>query len=73
MIAVHQPEPSYESAQEALLDLDYAAGMDSFDRAYQSLSDVIWQEHYLREVGTADHPIGDLPDISRLIEKQKTL
>lgn len=73
MIAVHQPEPSDESAREALLDLDYAAGMDHYDREYQSLSSVIWQEHYLREVGPADHSIGDLPDISRLIEKQEAI
>jgi hypothetical protein len=73
MIAVHQPEPSDESAREALLDLDYAAGMDQYDREYQALSDVIWQEHYLREVDLADHSIGDLPDISCLIEKQKAL
>jgi len=73
MIAVHHPEPSDESAQEALLDLDYAAGMDRYDRAYQTLSDVIWQEHYLHEVGTTDNPISDLPVISHLIEKQKAL
>ena len=73
MIAVHHPEPSDESAQEALLDLDYAAGMDRYDRAYQTLSDVIWQVHYLHEVGTTDNPISDLPVISHLIEKQKAL
>jgi hypothetical protein len=47
--------------------------MDHYDREYQSLSSVIWQEHYLREVGPADHSIGDLPDISRLIEKQEAI
>ena len=73
MLEEYKPEPSDESAQEALLDPDYAAGMDRYDQAYQSLSDVVWQEHYLCEVGTADNPIGDLPDISRLIEKQKAL
>jgi MoaA/NifB/PqqE/SkfB family radical SAM enzyme len=70
MIAVHLPEPADESAREALLDLDYAAGMNRYDREYQSLSDVIWQQHYLREAGPADQSIGDLPDISNLIEKQ---
>ncbi|MEN6580200.1 MAG: radical SAM protein [Anaerolineaceae bacterium] len=71
MLEEYRPEPSDESAQEALLDPDYAAGMDRYDQAYQSLSDVIWQDHYLREVGTEDNPIGDLPDISRLIKKQE--
>ena len=68
MIAKFEPEPSDESARDALLDPDYADGMDRYDQEYQSLSDLVWQLHYLRPSDPDDIHIKDLPDISSLLE-----
>ncbi|MEM5788260.1 MAG: hypothetical protein AAGU11_13155, partial [Syntrophobacteraceae bacterium] len=73
MIAEYEPEPSDESAREALLDTDYADGMDRYDQEYQFLSDLVWQLHYLRPSDRDDFLIRDLPDISSLLEKKETL
>ncbi|MEN6409512.1 MAG: radical SAM protein [Anaerolineaceae bacterium] len=47
LIALHEPEPTDENARKALLDPDYARGMDQYDDAYQTLSDPYWKKYYL--------------------------
>jgi MoaA/NifB/PqqE/SkfB family radical SAM enzyme len=48
LIAQHEPEPTDENARKALMDPDYARGMESYDAAYQAQSEPIWQKHYLQ-------------------------
>lgn len=46
-IAQHEPDPIDESARKALLDPDYARGMEDYDIAYQAQSDPYWRKYYL--------------------------
>ncbi len=48
LIAQHEPEPSDEEARKALLDPDYARGMEKYGADYQALSDPLWQRYYLK-------------------------
>jgi MoaA/NifB/PqqE/SkfB family radical SAM enzyme len=48
LIAQHEPEPTDENARKALLDPDYARGMDEYDSAYQGLTDPLWKKYYLQ-------------------------
>jgi MoaA/NifB/PqqE/SkfB family radical SAM enzyme len=47
MIMQEEPEPIDENASKALMDPDYAKGMIEYDKAYQALSDPLWEEFYL--------------------------
>jgi len=49
LISVHEPEPTDPSAEEALLDPDYAQAMIDYGKAYQDLSGPIWEDVYLRQ------------------------
>jgi MoaA/NifB/PqqE/SkfB family radical SAM enzyme len=44
----HEPEPSDENAAAALLDADYARGMDAYDAEYQQLVDAVWDKVYVQ-------------------------
>lgn len=48
LIAQHEPEPTDENARKALLDPEYARGMEEYDLAYQALSGLIWEKYYLQ-------------------------
>jgi len=48
LIARHEPEPSDEEARKALLDPDYARGMEEYGIVYQTLSEPLWQKDYLQ-------------------------
>ncbi|MBC7236803.1 MAG: radical SAM protein [Chloroflexi bacterium] len=52
LIAVHEPEPIDDNAREALLDPEYARGLASYDAAYQSVTDPLWQQEYLGELAS---------------------
>lgn len=65
LIAQFEPEPTDENARKALLDPDYARGMEEYDVAYQTLSDPLWQKYYLqpRELGNShDRPLPESQD-----------
>ena len=47
LISQHEPDPTDENARKALLDPNYARGLEEFDVALQTISDPIWQEYYL--------------------------
>jgi MoaA/NifB/PqqE/SkfB family radical SAM enzyme len=63
LIARYEPDPDDESARQALLDGDYAQGMDDYDQAYQALTQGIWQDYYLRKAGAHDGHIQTLPEL----------
>lgn len=62
LIARHEPEPSDEEARKALLDPDYARGMEEYDIAYQVLSDPLWQKCYLQPNGRGNGREKSLPE-----------
>lgn len=62
LIAQHEPDPSDEEARKALLDPDYARGMEEYGVAYQALTDPIWQEHYLQPGGRGSGYDRPLPE-----------
>jgi hypothetical protein len=67
VVMEHEPEPADENATEALLDPEYAQGMIDYDKAYQSLADEIWEEHYLRPndpTGRHIEPLLEIPPLS---------
>ncbi|HOG46557.1 MAG TPA: radical SAM protein [Anaerolineae bacterium] len=43
----HEPDPTDENAEAALLDPEYHEGMVRFDRELAALADPIWQREYL--------------------------
>lgn len=49
LIAQHEPEPADESARQALLDPQYARGLEEYDERYQTLTEPLWKERYLRD------------------------
>lgn len=55
MIAQHEPDPTDENARKALLDPDYARGLEEYDKQYQSLSEPLWETHYLSHKKRWDH------------------
>ncbi len=40
----HRPQPTDANAA-ALLDPDYARGLDEYDTTYQSVTDGVWQDY----------------------------
>ena len=49
LIARHEPEPVDESARQALLDPQYARGLEAYGERYQSITETLWKERYLRD------------------------
>jgi hypothetical protein len=64
----HEPDPVDHNAVEALMDRDYARGMDAYDLAYQELSDEVWQGHYLRPDWSDDGNPVSPPDEAEVIK-----
>jgi MoaA/NifB/PqqE/SkfB family radical SAM enzyme len=63
LIAQYEPEPIDENARAALLDPEYARGLEEYDAAYQKMSDPIWTSHYLQPSGSTKDPFRALPKI----------
>ena len=63
LIAQYEPDPDDESARQALLDGDYARGMDAYDKTYHALTQEIWQNYYLRRVSVRDGHVESLPEL----------
>jgi len=64
LIAKHEPEPSDEEARKALLDPDYARGMEEYGVAYQALTGSLWQRDYLQPGGRGSGHDRPLPERS---------
>jgi len=47
----HEAEPADENARAALLDPEYHAGLEQFDRELAELADPLWESEYLQEKG----------------------
>ena len=43
----YEPDPVDINAEQALLDPDYAKGLDEYDKAYKDLTERVWEETYL--------------------------
>jgi len=63
LVMEHEPDPADQNAADALLDPDYARGMQAYDEAYQSLSGEVWKQHYLRPTDPNDGHIEPLPEV----------
>jgi MoaA/NifB/PqqE/SkfB family radical SAM enzyme len=48
LVRAHEPEPTDENAAAALMDPEYHAGLEQFDRDLAELYDPIWKARYLR-------------------------
>lgn len=44
LIAQHEPEPADKSARQALLDPQYARGLEEYLERYQTLTEPLWKE-----------------------------
>ena len=49
LIRKHEANPIDKSAEAALIDGDYALGMDQYARAYHELADKVWEKQYLKK------------------------
>jgi hypothetical protein len=63
LVMEHEPDPIDGNAAEALLDPDYVRGMEAYDADYGSLSEKIWESHYLRPIDPNDSRIKPLPEV----------
>ncbi len=61
--AQFEPEPLDENARAALLDPEYAKGLEEYDRTYQRMSDPIWKTHYLKPAQSGEEAFRELPKI----------
>jgi len=66
----YEPDPVDENAEQALMDPDYACGMDAYDEAYQALSGEIWEDQYLTQNKYKDGELIPLPEIKPAINKK---
>lgn len=66
MLIEHEPDPIDENAAVALLDSEYAQALAQYGAAYQSLTQDIWENHYLHRAPGKNGLIEPLPDISNL-------
>jgi MoaA/NifB/PqqE/SkfB family radical SAM enzyme len=64
IIRQFEPEPIDINARAALLDGDYASGLDRYDQAYQDLTKDLWKNYYVREDGNLKGEIPDLPEVA---------
>jgi MoaA/NifB/PqqE/SkfB family radical SAM enzyme len=46
IMARHEAKPMDDDARAALLDADYHAGLESFDREFQAITDPVWNARY---------------------------
>lgn len=49
LIRKHEANPIDKNAEVALMDGDYAKGMDGYARSYHDLSSRVWEEQYIRK------------------------
>ena len=49
LIRMHEANPIDKNAEVALVDGNYAKGMDSYGRSYSEFSNQVWEEQYLRK------------------------
>ncbi len=63
LLAKFEPEPIDDNARAALLDPEYARGLEEYDAAYQRLSDPVWTSHYLQSSNATKAPLRALPKI----------
>ena len=49
LVSQYEPDPTDDSARKALLDADYARGLERYDEQYQALSGPVWMKQYLHE------------------------
>lgn len=66
MIIEHEPDPTDENAAAALQDPEYTHGLTQYGAAYVSLTQDIWENHYVHRAPGKDGGIDSLPDISNL-------
>jgi hypothetical protein len=64
----YEPDPVDANAEQAMLDPDYACGMDAYDHAYGELSGEIWNNYYLDETKFSGEQPVPLPEIERISE-----
>lgn len=50
LIRKHEANPIDKNAETALMDGDYAKGMDQYARSYHKLADKVWEKNYLEKV-----------------------
>ena len=69
LLLEYKPKPIDANAAAALLDEDYARGLDEYDAAWGSVTAGVWQEYYLHGSRTDNGAINPLPDITQVEAK----
>ena len=59
----YEPDPIDINASETLIDPEYTHGLAAYNRAFEALTDDIWQSHYIHRHVTKDELLSPLPDI----------
>lgn len=70
LIRENEPEPSDENARQAMMDPEYAEGLDQYSAQFQDLTNPIWESYYVRPGDTGEARIAPLPDVSTLEGKK---
>jgi MoaA/NifB/PqqE/SkfB family radical SAM enzyme len=67
LISEHEPDPSDENARAALTDPAYGSGLDAYSQTFQNLSELVWQDYYLRPSDDGNGHLHDLPDVEAIL------
>jgi len=59
----YEPDPIDDNARAAMLDPEYAKGLDEYDAEYKKLSDQVWKTYYERPQDIRETELGKLPDL----------
>lgn len=57
LVRKHEPDPSDSNAAAAMVDPEYAQGMDAYDEHYQAIVDVMWDKIYTQDSRPSEEEI----------------
>jgi hypothetical protein len=66
LLRQYEPDPIDINASETLIDPEYTNGLVAYNRAFEALTDDIWQSHYIHRQVAKDELLSPLPDIPAL-------
>lgn len=67
LLRKYEPEPIDSNAAETLTDPEYTNGLKAYNQKFQSLTDEIWQKHYINGEGSKEGKITPLPELPGLV------
>lgn len=74
LLREYEPEPIDENAAETLTDAGYTAGLTAYNQKFETITNNIWEKHYLHRTTAKDGsiaPLPDLPDFEKVVTEER--